>query len=95
MIPAPAVPIRVTIEALPQGNATLRALHLQKYGFGCHDIESMMSNAASNKSLHLLDLGCNNIGDHGADRISEWLIKRPALKVLVLSRNIITDHGAR
>lgn len=55
----------------------------------------MMSNAKHNDSLHLLDLGCNNIGDHGIDHISAWLTKRPALKTLILCKNIITDHGAR
>ncbi|XP_076757286.1 uncharacterized protein LOC143427239 [Xylocopa sonorina] len=76
-------------------NTTLAALHLQKYNFSCHDIESMMRNAKCNNWLHLLDLGCNNIGDHGIDHICAWLIKRPALKTLILHRNIITDHGAR
>ncbi|XP_050492622.1 leucine-rich repeat-containing protein 34-like isoform X2 [Bombus huntii] len=76
-------------------NTTLRALHLQKYNFSCHNIEIMMSNAKHNDSLHLLDLGCNNIGDHGIDHISAWLTKRPALKTLILCKNIITDHGAR
>ncbi|XP_060829948.1 uncharacterized protein LOC132914661 [Bombus pascuorum] len=76
-------------------NTTLRALHLQKYNFSCHNIEIMMSNAKYNDSLHLLDLGCNNIGDHGIDHISAWLTKRPVLKTLILCKNIITDHGAR
>ncbi|KAK9305719.1 hypothetical protein QLX08_003462 [Tetragonisca angustula] len=76
-------------------NTTLRALHLQKYNFSCHDIENMMSNAKYNDTLHLLDLGCNNIGDHGISHISTWLAKRPALKILILCKNIITDHGAR
>ncbi|CAL7942400.1 unnamed protein product [Xylocopa violacea] len=76
-------------------NTTLSALHLQKYNFSCHDIENMMRNAKYNNWLHLLDLGCNNIGDHGIDHICAWLVKRPALKTLILHRNIITDHGAR
>ncbi|XP_043602771.1 leucine-rich repeat-containing protein 34-like isoform X3 [Bombus pyrosoma] len=76
-------------------NTTLRALHLQKYNFSCHNIEIMMSNAKHNDSLHLLDLGCNNIGDHGIDHISAWLTKRPALRSLILCKNIITDYGAR
>ncbi|CAK9818361.1 Leucine-rich repeat-containing protein 34 [Anthophora quadrimaculata] len=76
-------------------NTTLKVLHLQKYNFDCHDIESMMSNAIHNNSLHLLDLGCNNIGDHGIDHITKWLMKKPPLKTLILSRNILTDHGAR
>nr|XP_034185135.1 uncharacterized protein LOC117606586 isoform X2 [Osmia lignaria] len=78
-----------------QNNTCLRALHLQKYNFSCHDIENMMSNAKYNNTLYLLDLGNNNIGDHGVEHITSWLIKRPALKTLILCRNIITDHGAR
>ncbi|KZC11388.1 Leucine-rich repeat-containing protein 34, partial [Dufourea novaeangliae] len=76
-------------------NSTLLALHLQKYNFSCHDIENMMSNAIQNNTLHLLDLGCNNIGDHGVGQLAKWLTKRPALKSLILCRNIITDYGAR
>ncbi|XP_076232891.1 uncharacterized protein LOC143178245 [Calliopsis andreniformis] len=76
-------------------NISLSALHLQKYNFSCHDIESMMSNAKYNNTLHLLDLSCNNIGDHGLNHLGNWLTKRPALKILILNRNIITDHGAR
>ncbi|KOC64390.1 Leucine-rich repeat-containing protein 34 [Habropoda laboriosa] len=78
-----------------QHNTTLKALHLQKYNFDCHDIESMMFNAIHNNSLHLLDLGCNNIGDHGINHIAKWLVEKPPLKTLILCRNIITDHGAR
>ena len=54
-----------------------------------------MSNAKYNGTLHLLDLGCNNIGDHGVEQLASWLSERPALKTLVLCRNIITNHGAR
>ncbi|XP_078043494.1 uncharacterized protein LOC144473476 [Augochlora pura] len=76
-------------------NTTLSALHLQKYNFSCHDIETMMSNAIHNNTLVLLNLGCNNIGDHGIDQLAKWLTKRPQLRILVLCSNIITDHGAR
>ncbi|XP_076300796.1 uncharacterized protein LOC143218980 [Lasioglossum baleicum] len=76
-------------------NTTLLALHLQKYSFSCHDIEAMMSNAIYNNTLHLLNLGCNNIGDHGVDHLAKWLEKRPQLRVLILCSNIITNHGAR
>ncbi|XP_076397601.1 ribonuclease inhibitor isoform X2 [Megachile rotundata] len=76
-------------------NTYLRALHLQKYNFNCHDIENMMSNAKYNNTLYLLDLGSNNIGDHGVEFITNWLVKRPVLKTLILRRNIITNHGAR
>ncbi|XP_033337961.2 uncharacterized protein LOC117227102 isoform X2 [Megalopta genalis] len=76
-------------------NTTLSALHLQKYNFSCHDIETMMSNAIHNNTLLLLNLGCNNIGDHGVDHLAKWLTKRPQLRILVLCSNIITDHGAR
>ncbi|XP_006607534.1 uncharacterized protein LOC102675572 isoform X2 [Apis dorsata] len=55
----------------------------------------MMFNTKYNNSLHILDLGCNNIGDYGIDHISKWLVRKPALKTLILCRNIITDHGAR
>ncbi|XP_043256279.1 leucine-rich repeat-containing protein 34-like [Colletes gigas] len=78
-----------------KNNTTLTALYLQKYNFNCHDIETLMSNAIYNNTLHLLDLGCNNVGDHGIIYLANWLTKRPALKILILCRNIITDHGAR
>lgn len=55
----------------------------------------MMSNAKYNNTLYLLDLGSNNIGDHGVEFITNWLVKRPVLKTLILCRNIITNHGAR
>ncbi|XP_076631810.1 uncharacterized protein LOC143346957 [Colletes latitarsis] len=78
-----------------KNNTTLTALYLQKYNFNCHDIETLMSNAKYNNTLHLLDLGCNNVGDHGVTYLANWLTKRPALKILILCRNIITNHGAR
>lgn len=54
-----------------------------------------MSNAKYNYTLHLLNLGCNNIGDQGIDYLANWLAKGSALKTLILCKNIITDHGAR
>nr|XP_050861928.1 leucine-rich repeat-containing protein 34-like [Vespula vulgaris] len=78
-----------------RNNTCLFALHLQKCGFNCHDIECMMINAQYNHTLHFLDLACNNIGDHGMHHLANWLIKTSALRGLILSKNIITDHGAR
>lgn len=78
-----------------QFNTTLVELYLQKYGFDCHDIETMMLNGYYNCTLQTLNLGSNNIGDHGIFHLAKWLIKRPALKALILCRNNITDNGAR
>lgn len=55
----------------------------------------MMINAQYNHTLHSLDLACNNIGDHGMHHLANWLIKTSALCGLILSKNIISDHGAR
>ncbi|XP_044579869.1 leucine-rich repeat-containing protein 34-like [Cotesia glomerata] len=76
-------------------NTNLTELHLQKYNFSCHDIESMLIDAKFNKTLQLIDLGCNNIGDHGLESICNWICENPALSGLILSHNIITDTGAR
>ncbi|KAK2577609.1 hypothetical protein KPH14_005217, partial [Odynerus spinipes] len=75
-------------------NTCLFALHLQKCGFSCHDIERMMLGAQYNNTLHFLDLGCNNVGDHGMHCLTNWLTKSKALHCLNLSKNIITDRGA-
>ncbi|XP_043502698.1 leucine-rich repeat-containing protein 34-like [Polistes fuscatus] len=78
-----------------RNNTCLFALHLQKCSFYCHDIEYMMLDAQYNHTLRFLDLGCNNIGDHGMHHLANWLTKTSALHGLILSKNIITDHGAR
>ncbi|XP_035741061.1 leucine-rich repeat-containing protein 34-like isoform X2 [Vespa mandarinia] len=78
-----------------RNNTCLFGLHLQKCGFNCHDIECMTMNAQYNYTLHFLDLACNNIGDYGMHHLANWLIKSSALCGLILSKNIITDHGAR
>ena len=70
-------------------------LHLQKYGFSCHDIELLLIEAKYNKTLHLLDLNENNIGDHGVEKFSNWFTEKPALRGLLLSHNIVTNNGAR
>ncbi|OXU24811.1 hypothetical protein TSAR_016590 [Trichomalopsis sarcophagae] len=74
-------------------NVILEELHLQKFDFSCHDIEELIINAKHNKTLKLLDLSCNNIGDFGAKSISTWLEKRPSLRALLLSRNMISNQG--
>ncbi|XP_024943228.1 uncharacterized protein LOC107270067 isoform X2 [Cephus cinctus] len=76
-------------------NKCLVELHVQKYGFSCHDIEIMLIDAQHNNTLHLLDLSRNNIGDHGMEKIADWLKTRPALQGLLLAHNIITSTGAR
>ncbi|KAK0166722.1 hypothetical protein PV327_004212 [Microctonus hyperodae] len=76
-------------------NTCLIELHLQKFSFSCHDIELMLIDGMSNITLKLLDLNCNNIGDHGINSICKWLYQRPALSGLVLSHNIIKSSGAR
>ncbi|CAD6237089.1 GSCOCG00002134001-RA-CDS [Cotesia congregata] len=55
----------------------------------------MLIDAQFNKTLQLIDLGCNNIGDHGLESICNWIRGKPALSGLILSHNIITDIGAR
>ncbi|XP_033210485.1 uncharacterized protein LOC117168790 isoform X2 [Belonocnema kinseyi] len=76
-------------------NETLVELHLQKFGFSCHDIELMLTDAKYNKTLHLLDLNENNIGDYGVEIFSDWFTEKPALRGLLLSHNIVTNNGAR
>ncbi|XP_023288166.1 uncharacterized protein LOC105704107 [Orussus abietinus] len=83
------------IGAMLRYNRSLVELHLQKYGFSCHDIEVMLIDGTRNETLHLLDLSNNNIGDHGADVLSNWLAKKPSLRGLFLGHNIITNYGAR
>lgn len=55
----------------------------------------MLIDGISNITLKLLDLNCNNIGDHGINSICKWLYRRPALAGLMLSHNIIKIDGAR
>ncbi|XP_034943748.1 leucine-rich repeat-containing protein 34-like [Chelonus insularis] len=83
------------IGAMLKVNTSLTELHLQKCNFSCHDIESMCVEGKYNKTLHLLDLGCNNIGDHGIKYLCNWLHQRPILAGIILCHNIITNDGAR
>ncbi|KAK0176639.1 hypothetical protein PV328_000756 [Microctonus aethiopoides] len=83
------------IGSMLKTNTCLIELHLQKYSFSCHDIELMLIDGISNITLKLLDLNCNNIGDHGINSICKWLYRRPALAGLMLSHNIIKIGGAR
>lgn len=55
----------------------------------------MLIDAKYNKTLHLLDLNENNIGDYGVEKISDWFTEKPALRGLSLSHNIVTNNGAR
>ncbi|XP_014209662.1 leucine-rich repeat-containing protein 34-like [Copidosoma floridanum] len=76
-------------------NATLEELHLQKFSFSCHDVEDMLRNAGHNRTLRLLDLRCNNIGDHGVGVLSKWLRNCCPLHSLLLGHNNISNHGVR
>ncbi|KAL7290110.1 hypothetical protein TKK_0015831 [Trichogramma kaykai] len=87
--------IAVELGLMLRYNQTLEELRLQNFNFYCHDIGEMLENASYNKTLKLLDLNCNNIGDFGLEVLSKWLKKGSALESLSLSCNIITDHGLR
>ncbi|XP_043289014.1 leucine-rich repeat-containing protein 74A-like [Venturia canescens] len=83
------------IGSMLKTNKCLQNLHIQKFGFTCHDIELMFVDGKLNRTLLLLDLSGNNIGDFGVEFIAEWLAKKPAISRLVLAHNIITSAGAR
>ncbi|CAH1117752.1 unnamed protein product [Phaedon cochleariae] len=76
-------------------NQTLVELHVQKFEFDGHDVELLLSGLNVNKTLLVLDLGCNAIGDLGMEILSEWLKTRPSCRALNVSSNDIHDSGAR
>ncbi|XP_056629845.1 leucine-rich repeat-containing protein 34-like [Diorhabda sublineata] len=76
-------------------NENLTELHIQKLEFDGHDVEILLSGLLVNKTLQILDLGCNRIGDLGVEMIAVWLKSRPALRALNICANNIRDSGAR
>lgn len=73
----------------------LREVHLQKCEFDGHDVELLLIGLSFNKTLLLLDLGYNRIGDHGIELLANWLRSRPCLLGLNVAGNEIGDTGAR
>lgn len=73
----------------------MEELYLQKFHFTCHDMEAMIMSSKYNETLKVLDLSCNNIGDHGAEFLTEWLKMRTSLQFLLLGKNIITNIGIK
>ncbi|KAJ8938205.1 hypothetical protein NQ318_011701 [Aromia moschata] len=76
-------------------NAILVELHVQKCAFDGHDIDILVSGLRSSKSLQLLDLGYNRMGDLGVRAIARWLRTGPPLRALMLPGNTIRELGAR
>ncbi|XP_050503793.1 leucine-rich repeat-containing protein 34-like [Diabrotica virgifera virgifera] len=76
-------------------NEYLVELHIQKLEFDGHDVEILLSGLVANKTLEVLNLGCNRIGDLGVELLAVWLKTRPALRVLNISANSIRNTGAR
>lgn len=68
---------------------------MQKCGFDGHDVELLLIGLKTNKSLLLLDLGYNQIGDVGIELIGLWLCTRPQLLGLNVAGNAIGNTGAR
>lgn len=80
---------------LLQSNTILVELHVQKFQFDGHDIELLLIGLKHNKSLLLLDLGYNRMGDMGIELLALWLRTRPPLLGLNVAGNRIKDTGAR
>ncbi|RZF35037.1 hypothetical protein LSTR_LSTR009629 [Laodelphax striatellus] len=75
-------------------NSTLCELHLQKIHLTCHQMDQLCDGLRWMRSLEMLDLSSNLIGDEGSKYLSEYLIKKPPLKALNLSHNRIANRGA-
>ncbi|KAL1132015.1 hypothetical protein AAG570_011625 [Ranatra chinensis] len=77
-------------------NTTLVELHLEKNGLTDHDLEVMLWHGMEvNKTLQLIDLSANHIGDQGADILASYLDHTRQLKGIMLRSNMIRDTGAR
>nr|CAI5836115.1 unnamed protein product [Callosobruchus analis] len=76
-------------------NTYLKELHIQKCEFDGHDVELMVEGLLGNKTLEMLNLGCNRMGDMGAEILGSWLKTRPPLRGLNVSANNIRNTGAR
>lgn len=76
-------------------NTSLRELHAQKCEFDGHDISLLLIGLSFNRTLLMLDLGYNRMGDHGVEAIAKWLRTRPPLLGLNVSGNCIGNSGAR
>lgn len=60
-----------------------------------HDMELLLYGLKTNKTLIMLDLGCNRIGNYGVELLAKWLKTKPTLRGLNLSNNQIGEIGAR
>lgn len=76
-------------------NHSLTELVIQKIGFDGHEIDILLSGLKINPNLQLINLGCNSMGDYGAELLAEWLKTRPNLRALDISANSIRSLGAR
>ncbi|CAH1954228.1 unnamed protein product [Acanthoscelides obtectus] len=76
-------------------NTYLKELHIQKCEFDGHDVELLVEGLMCNKTLEMLNLGCNRMGDMGAELLGCWLKTRPPLRGLNVSANNIKNIGAR
>lgn len=68
---------------------------MQKCEFDGHDVELLLIGLRANKSLLMLDLGYNRIGDTGIELIALWLRERPSLLGVNVAGNQISNTGAR
>lgn len=76
-------------------NQSLKELVIQKVNFDGHDIDVLFNGFMANKTLELLDISCNKMGDYGAEIIANWLKNRPNLRGLNIAANNIGSYGAR
>lgn len=76
-------------------NITLVELHVQKNELDGHDVEYIVQGLDRNKTLRLLDIAYNHIGDYGAEVLSNYLKSSPNLLGLNMAGNGIADIGAR
>nr|CAI5836117.1 unnamed protein product [Callosobruchus analis] len=83
------------ISVMLRVNTYLKELHIQKCEFDGHDVELMVEGLLGNKTLEMLNLGCNRMGDMGAEILGSWLKTRPPLRGLNVSANNIRNTGAR
>lgn len=58
-------------------------------------MELLLVGLNRNKTILLLDLGYNRIGDHGIELLANWLKTTPPLLGLNIAANHIGDTGAR
>lgn len=74
-------------------NKSLAELHIEKNGITDHDVERIVEALRKNRTLIVLNLTANCIGNVGLERIAA-VLPECSLRILLLRSNMISNHGA-